>query len=55
MNFIIVSTERKTDLILYNNHNSKLNLQFTKAYPNIFIFIHFLNTNIKTDTYIHIN
>lgn len=35
--------------------HSKLNSQFTKTHPNIFIFTHVLNTKIQTDAYIHIN
>ncbi|KAE9542314.1 hypothetical protein AGLY_003441 [Aphis glycines] len=48
-----ITSERTTNSC--ESFHSKLNSQFTKAHPNIFIFTHVLNKKIQTDTYIHIN
>ncbi|KAF0718422.1 MULE domain-containing protein [Aphis craccivora] len=48
-----ITSERTTNSC--ESFQSKLNSQFTKAQPNIFIFTHVLNTKTQTDTYIHKN
>lgn len=45
-----ISSERTTNSC--ESFHSKLNTQFNKAHPNIFLFSHVLNLKIQTDTYI---
>jgi len=45
-----ISSERTTNSC--ESFHAKLNSLFTKSHPNIFLFIHVLNTRIQTDTYI---
>jgi len=45
-----ISSERTTNSC--ESFHSKLNTQFTKAHPNIFLFSHVLNLKIQTDSYI---
>jgi len=43
-----ISSERTTNSC--ESFHSKLNTQFNKAHPNIFLFSHVLNLKIQTDT-----
>jgi hypothetical protein len=44
-----ISSERTNNC---ESFHSKLNTQFNKVHPNIFLFSHVLNLKIQTDTYI---
>jgi len=45
-----ISSERTTNS--FESFHTKLNSLFTKSHPNIYLFIHILNTRIQTNTYI---
>lgn len=48
-----ITSERTTNSC--ESFHSKLNSEFTKCHPNIFLFTHVLNMKMQTDTYIKIN